>query len=50
MEQCKIVMDITGKYGKVSRQEINFSKSSVMFGKRVANQTKKSIKTFPWNY
>ncbi|KAG7557068.1 Ribonuclease H domain [Arabidopsis suecica] len=43
-EQCKTVMNIIGNYGKASGQEISFSKSSVMFGKRVANQKKDQLK------
>jgi len=40
-EQCKTVMDIIGNYSKASGQEINFNKSSVMFGKRVPKPKKR---------
>jgi len=40
-EQCKTVMDIIVNYCKTLGQKINFNKSSVLFGKRVANQNKK---------
>ncbi|KAG7543067.1 Reverse transcriptase domain [Arabidopsis thaliana x Arabidopsis arenosa] len=42
--QGKAVIDIIRAYGEASGQQLNFRKSSVMFGKDVDNQTRSTIK------
>lgn len=43
VKQCQTILDITGSYGKASGHDINFNKS-LMFGKRISNQTKDQLK------
>ena len=42
--ECEEVMKVVGKYGKASGQCINFDKSSLFFGKRIAVNDRKQIK------
>ncbi|XP_010419024.1 PREDICTED: uncharacterized protein LOC104704676 [Camelina sativa] len=44
-EQCSTVMNIIGNYGKASGQEVNFDKSSIMFGKKVTSEVKDRVKS-----
>ncbi|XP_010431135.1 PREDICTED: uncharacterized protein LOC104715426 [Camelina sativa] len=42
--ECSTVMDIIGDYGKVSGQEVNLEKSSIMFGKKVPPEVRTQLK------
>lgn len=44
VDQCQTILDIIGKYGKASGQEINFDKSLVMFDMNIPNQIKEPLK------
>ena len=44
LRECEEVMKVVKKYGKASRQCINFDKSSLLFGKRIGTNLRQQIK------
>ncbi|KAL1191046.1 putative ribonuclease H protein [Cardamine amara subsp. amara] len=43
-EECQTVLDVIERYGRAYGQEINFNKSSVMFGNKITDQIKSQLK------
>ncbi|XP_010451584.1 PREDICTED: uncharacterized protein LOC104733725 [Camelina sativa] len=43
--ECRTVISIIGNYGKASGQEVNLTKSSIMFGKKVPPEIRAQLKS-----